>query len=129
MRQFVIDNWGAFTIEELAKATNRTNEQIMSIQWKYGLKSLYAINDNNLFTLIELGELLALSRDTMRRWTTKFGLKKQELNKGNKKRFVVDVRDVLPFLEENKTNIAPKTYRKCKTILTEYFNKNLDVAV
>lgn len=124
VRQFVFDNWGKLSIRELAETTNRTEEQISALQWKYNLPSLYDIDDENLFTFIELGEMLKLSRATMRRWTNEFGLKKQELNKGNKKRFVIDVRDVLPFLEENKDNLTSSTYTKCKNTLTEYFSNS-----
>ena len=68
--------------------------------------------------------MLKLSRATMRRWTNEFGLKKQELNKGKKKRLVVDIRDVLPFLEANKDNMTSTTYNRCKDILEEYFSSN-----
>ena len=124
VRQFVFGNWGRLSIKEIADATNRTEEQIMAMQWRYNLPSLYNIEDENLFTFIELGEMLKLSRATMRRWTNEFGLKKQELNKGKKKRLVVDIRDVLPFLEANKDNMTSTTYNRCKDILEEYFSSN-----
>ena len=124
VRQFVFDNWGRLSIKEMADATNRSEEQIMAMQWRYNLPSLYNIDDENLFTFIELSKILGVTRDTVRRWATKFNLPKKEINKGNKKRFVVDIRDVLPFLEENKDNIASSTYAKCKDILTEYFENN-----
>lgn len=124
VRQFVFDNWGRLSIKEMAEVTNRTEEQIMAMQWRHNLPSLYNIEDENLFTFIELAKLLGVTRDSVRRWATKFNLPKKEINKGNKKRFVVDIRDVLPFLEENKDNIASSTYAKCKDILTEYFENN-----
>ena len=124
VRQFVFDNWGRLSIKEMADATNRTEEQIMAMQWRYGLPSLYDIEDENLLTFIELGKLLGVTRDSVRRWATKFNLPKREINKGNKKRFVVDIRDVLPFLEENKNNMTSATYSRCKNILEEYFETN-----
>ena len=108
----------------MADATNRSEEQIMAMQWRYNLPSLYNIDDENLFTFIELSKILGVTRDSIRRWATKFGLRSQELNKGKKKRLVVDIRDVLPFLDENKCNIASSTYAKCKDILIEYFETN-----
>lgn len=124
VRQFVFDNWGRLSIKEMAEATNRTEEQISALQWKYNLPSLYNIEDENLFTFIELGKILGTTRDSIRRWVNKFGLKSQELNKGKKKRLVVDIRDVLPFLEANKDNMTSTTYNRCKNILEEYFENN-----
>ena len=124
VRQFVFDNWGRLGVKEMAEATNRTEEQIMAIQYRYNLPSLYDIEDENLFTFIELGKILGTTRDSIRRWVNKLGLKSKELNKGNKKRFVVDIRDVLPFLEENKNNMTSATYNRCKNILEEYFESN-----
>ena len=129
VRQFVFDNWGKLSIKELADATNRNEEQIMAIQWKYKLPSLYDIKDEDLFTFIELGQILGITRDCIRRWVVNLGLEKQEINKGNKKRFVININYVLPFLEKNKDRIATKTYMKCKINLEEYFKSKIKEAV
>ena len=123
-RQFVFDNWYKLSIKEIAEALNKTEKQISTIQWRYSLPSQFDIEDNSLFTLIELGKMLGTTRDTIRRWINNFDLPYKELNKGNKKRIVVDIDDVLPFVLRNENRLSKSTYERCKSILEKYLEDN-----
>ena len=120
-KKFILDNWGKMSIEELAERTDKTREQIIQYKWKYNLPSLYNLEED-YFSFIEIGKILEVSRDTIRRWVN-LGLSAEVKNKGNKKRYAININNIMPFLETNRDRITEDTYIRCKSILEERLKK------
>lgn len=127
-KEFILTNWGKLSVKELAIATGKSEEQVAQYKWKYNLPSLYDLEED-LFTFIELGKILEVSRDTIRRWYTAFNLPATENYKGNKKRMVVNINDVIPFLEQNKDRFKSPVYEKYIFLIKQYFNDNKKEAI
>lgn len=100
--EYLEENWGRFTIPQLAKKLNRTENAVKIKIFRRGLGR--AVENANCLNANQLSDLMKIDSHTVTDyWIPKCGLKaKRKAPHGERKQWFINMESLLSWLEENQ---------------------------
>lgn len=100
-KQYVKKNWSTMPTKAISETIGKPVHLIERYAYENKLGDRYSLPDG-YYTFIEIANMLGVTRSLVSTWNKRKGLLAVEQNKGNKKRFVVHIKDLETFLQSDE---------------------------